>query len=134
MGVSARQKKNLVFDITSISSYGTHEGLQEFGYNRDGENLPQINIGMIYGDDDDETPLGYRIYQGSIGDISTLKNLLLYLKKDLRLQHSRLVMDRGFYSANNLKGMSENRFRFILPLPFSTLAAGSLLAESIKEL
>ena len=128
------KKKNLVFDITSVSSYGAHEGLQEFGYNRDGETLPQINIGMIYGDDDDETPLGYRIYQGSIGDVSTLKNLLLYLKKDLRLQHSRLVMDRGFYSASNLKGMSENRFRFILPLPFSTSAAGGLLAESIKEL
>jgi transposase len=127
------KKKNLVFDITSISSYGEHEGLQEFGYNRDGETLPQINIGMIYGDDD-ETPLGYRIYQGSIGDVSTLKNLLLYLRKDLRLQHSRLVMDRGFYSANNLKGMNENRFRFIIPMPFSTSAAGRLLTESMVEL
>ena len=125
--------KNIVFDITSISSYGAHEGLQEFGYNRARETLPQINLGMIYGDDD-ETPLGYRIYQGSIGDVSTLKNLLLYLKKDLCLQHSRLVMDRGFYSANNLKGMSENCFRFMIPLPFSTSAAGSLLAESMKEL
>ncbi|MFZ2654627.1 MAG: hypothetical protein WAX69_06885, partial [Victivallales bacterium] len=59
------EKRNIVFDITSISSYASHEGLQEFGYNRDGESLPQINMGMIYGDDED-LPLGYRIYQGSI--------------------------------------------------------------------
>ena len=127
------EKRNIVFDITSISSYALHEGLQEFGYNRDGESLPQINIGMIYGDDE-ELPLGYRIYQGSIGDVSTLKNLLLYLKKDLKLGHARILTDRGFYSASNLKGMIKNGFRFIIPLPFSTSEAKRILSESMLAL
>ncbi len=107
--------------------------MQEFGYNRDGESLPQINIGMIYGDDE-ELPLGYRIYQGSIGDVSTLKNLLLYLKKDLKLGHARILTDRGFYSASNLKGMIKNGFRFIIPLPFSTSEAKRILSESMLAL
>jgi transposase len=127
------KKRNIVFDITSISSYASHEGLQEYGYNRDGEALPQINMGMIYGDDE-ELPLGYRIYQGSIGDVSTLKNLLSYLKKDLKLGHARILTDRGFYSASNLKGMIKNGFRFVIPLPFSTSEAKRILAESIPEL
>ena len=88
--------------------------MQEFGYNRDGEALPQINMGMIYGDDED-LPLGYRIYQGSIGDVSTLT-------------------DRGFYSASNLKGMIKNGFRFIIPLPFSTSEAKRILLEGMVEL
>lgn len=127
------EKRNIVFDITSISSYASHEGLQEFGYNRDGESLPQINMGMIYGDDE-ELPLGYRIYQGSIGDVSTLKNLLSYLKKDLKLGHARILTDRGFYSGGNLKDMIKNGFRFIIPLPFSTSEAKRILSESMTEL
>lgn len=127
------QKRNVVFDITSISAYAGHEGLQEYGYNRDGESLPQINIGMIYGDDD-ETPLGYRIYQGSIGDVSTVKNLLSYMQRELKLGYSRILTDRGFYSIANLKGMCESGFRFLMPLPFSTAAAGRLLLESESEL
>jgi len=127
------RKRNIVFDISSISSYASHEGLQEYGYNRDGEPLPQINLGMIYGDDE-ELPLGYRIYQGSIGDVSTLKNLLSYLKKDLKLEHARILTDRGFYSAGNLKGMIKDGFRFVIPMPFSTSEAKRLLAESMPEL
>jgi len=127
------EKRNIVFDITSISSYASHEGLQEFGYNRDGEALPQINMGMIYGDDED-LPLGYRIYQGSIGDVSTLNNLLSYLKKDLKLDHARILTDRGFYSASNLKGMIKNGFRFIMPMPFSTSEAKRILLESAVTL
>ena len=127
------QKRNVVFDITSISTYAGHEGLQEYGYNRDGESLPQINLGMIYGDDD-ETPLGCRMYQGSIGDVSTVKNLLSYMQRELKLGYSRILTDRGFYSTANLKDMYESGFSFLMPLPFSTAAAGRLLLESQAEL
>ncbi len=127
------QKRNIVFDISSISSYASYDGLQEFGYNRDGETLPQVNIGMIYSDDN-ELPLGYRIYQGSIGDVSTLKNLLSYIKKDLQLKHSRIVTDRGFYSEANLKSMMENEFKFIIPMPFSSSIAKRLLRENENDL
>ncbi len=39
-----------VFDITSLSSYSELSDFVEWGYNRDGENLPQINLGMIWTD------------------------------------------------------------------------------------
>ena len=36
-----------MFDITSISSYGSVNEFLERGYNRDGENLSQTNLGIL---------------------------------------------------------------------------------------
>lgn len=123
------KNRNLVFDITSISTYSTNLVLDEFGHNRDGESLPQINIGMLFSDRPGR-PLGYRVYPGSIGDVTTLKNLLRQMKSDYSLTHSRLVMDRGFYSASNVKSLDETGYDFIMPLPLSLKAAKELLSET----
>ena len=42
--------KSMIFDITSISSYSNNIDMVEWGYNRDRESLPQINIDMIFGE------------------------------------------------------------------------------------
>jgi len=126
------KNRNLVFDITSISTYSTGLVLDEFGYNRDGEKLPQINVGMLFSDRPGR-PLGYRVYPGSIGDVSTLKNLLHQMKTDYLLTHSRLVMDRGFYSAGNLKSLYSAGYNFIMPLPLSLKSARELLRETERS-
>lgn len=38
------EKEYVALDITSVSSYSKNIGCMEWGYNRDGENLPQVNI------------------------------------------------------------------------------------------
>lgn len=126
------QNRNLVFDITSISTYSTGLVLDEFGYNRDGEGLPQINVGMLFADRPGR-PLGYRVYPGSIGDVSTLKNLLHQMKSDYALTHSRLVMDRGFYSAGNVKALDAAGYDFLMPLPLSLNSAKALLRETARS-
>jgi hypothetical protein len=115
-GARHGQNRNLVFDITSVSTYAAGLVLDEFGYNRDGERLPQVNIGMLFADRPGR-PLGYRVYPGGISDVATLKNLLRQMKSDYALTHSRLVMDRGFYSAANVKSLYDAGYDFILPLP-----------------
>ena len=40
-------KSTLVYDLTSFSSYSHMMNLLEYGYNRDGFDLPQINLSMI---------------------------------------------------------------------------------------
>ena len=126
------KNRNLIFDITSISTYSTNLVLDEFGHNRDGESLPQINVGMLFADRPGR-PLGYRVYPGSIGDVSTLKNLRRQMKSDYSLTHSRLVMDRGFYSAANVKSIDETGYDFIMPLPLSLKAAKELLSETARS-
>ena len=78
------KNRNLVFDLSSISTYSQGMEYAEWGYNRDGEDLPQINVGMIYSDRPG-MPLGYKVYPGSIGDVSTMKNLIHHIVHDLKL-------------------------------------------------
>jgi hypothetical protein len=68
----------VVFDITSLSSYATLFESVEGGYNRDHEQLPPINLGVIDAEQSN-LPLYYRLYPGSIPEVSTLKNLLNYI-------------------------------------------------------
>lgn len=126
------RNRNLVFDISSISTYSENLVLEEFGYNRDGESLPQINVGMLFADRPGR-PLGYRAYPGSIADVSTLANLLRLMKKDYRLAHSRLVLDRGFYSAANIASLENAGYDFIIPLPLSLRAARELLRSTERR-
>ena len=68
-------KEHLCYDITSISSYATGNEYVRYGYNRDGERLPQINLAVVYGQTS-MLPMIYRELPGSIADVSTLKNTL----------------------------------------------------------
>ena len=60
------------YDVTSISSYATNIDFIEWGYNRDKENLPQLNLGIAC--QEEGIPLFYRIYPGSITDVTTLNS------------------------------------------------------------
>lgn len=122
----------VVFDITSLSSYSTLVELVEWGYNRDHEPLAQINLGVIYAEQAN-LPLYYRLYPGSIPDVSTLTNVLHDLKL-FDLQTSLFVLDRGFYSATNLRTMGQSQIRFLLPLPRSVKAFTTLRAKQYRHL
>jgi len=121
--------RNLVFDITSISTYSVGQDFAEWGHNRDHESLPQINLGMVYSDRPG-MPLGYRVYPGSVGDVTTLKNLLHYLKHDLHLSHSRMVMDRGFFSSANIRNMDAGGYDYLIPVPSGTRIAKEILLQT----
>lgn len=105
----------IAYDVTSVSSYSKKITELEWGYNRDKEKLPQINIGMYFGEET-KLPLYYRVYPGSISDKAHLK----YMIADndfINGQKNRFVMDRGFYSADNLRYLTEHGYRFVIALP-----------------
>ncbi len=122
----------VAYDVTSISSYGKNTGELEWGYNRDKEKLPQINMGMYYGEES-KLPLYYRIYPGSISDKTHLK----YMVEDNSFvdgKRLRYVMDRGFYSADNLRFLTERGHRFIIALPGSLKYVKELIKEHRSEI
>lgn len=111
------QGDNLLFDITSFSSQAKQIEFLEYGYNRDHELMPQVNMGLLV----NETlrlPLYYKLYPGSIKDISTMDNLVKELQC-LTIHKITLILDRGFYSTNNLLDLLERSYDFILPLPLT---------------
>jgi transposase len=122
----------VVFDITTISSYSKLIESVEWGYNRDKEKLPQINLGMVFGQPS-LLPIFYNLYQGSIRDVSTLKNILEFLS-DFKLRNVTFLLDKGFYSTDNLIGMRKKGLQFITPLPFTVKQAEELVEKHEKEI
>lgn len=121
--------KALFFDLSSISSYSTKLDFIEWGYNRDGEPLSQLNLGMVYAHDQ-QLPLTYYLYPGSIVDVSTLKNTQAYLAH-FGLKDFLFVLDKGFFSQANLREMmgEEPPIDFLIPLPFSLNITKELLRK-----
>jgi transposase len=113
----------IVFDITSLSSSAVGIPYAEWGYNRDREALPQVNLGVVYGEPSG-LPVFYRLYPGSIHDVTTLANLITELGL-LSLEKTLFVLDKGFYSAANLSKMAD--MRQIIPLPATTKQEQSLV-------
>ena len=119
--------KALFFDISSISSYSTNVNFIEWGYNRDKECLPHLNIGMVFCEDK-KLPVNYHLYPGSIVEVSTLRNCKKYLN-NFGLKDFLFVLDRGFFSTANILEMNKeaDRVDFIQPLSFTLKKAKNLI-------
>jgi transposase len=122
----------LALDITSISSYSQLISEVEWGYNRDKEKLPQINLCLLVGEKT-RLPVFQTVYSGSIGDVSTLKTTLrLAASESIALDKISLVMDKGFYSAGNIDALISirNGFKFLISVPFSSKFAKARVEEA----
>ena len=122
------------YDITSISSYSTNINFVEWGYNRDKENLPQINMGILC-NQQNGIPLYYNIFPGSIVDVTTLRNNLHFLQA-FGLNDILMIMDRGFFSTSNITEMNHpnQKIRFIQPLPLSLKKVKELITQTKKTI
>src|SRR3990167_3599148 len=117
----------VMFDITSVSSYSENNELLEYGYNRDKEQIPQVNLGIISRhSESDKLPLAYRIYSGSVNDVVTLCNIVKMIK-EYELELDSFVLDRGFYSQENIAQMDGEGLKWLIPLPFRLLLAKQIL-------
>ena len=128
----SKTASTLIYDITSLSSYSELIKFLEYGYNRDNENLPQINMSVIV-DKDRGIPVMYEIYPGSIVDVTTLKNTIRKLES-LGVKEFAMIIDRGFYSAPNIEELMLHDFSFIIPLPLTVKIAKQMLSNTHNEI
>lgn len=115
-------------DITSVSSYSEMIDFVRRGYNRDGDDLAQINLLMITSENT-HLPIYYQILSGSIKDVSTLKESVGNLKL-LSTKAVRFIMDKGFYSESNVDALYDGRYKFSIGMPFTTSVAGNAVKEN----
>jgi transposase len=112
------ENESIAYDITSISTYSSNLTLSEFGYNRDKDKLPQINMAMYYGYNS-SVPISYDIYNGSIQD----KSHLIYMFEKSRIEklfkNTNFIFDAGFISDDNLKYFTKNNISYISSIPQS---------------
>lgn len=114
-------KEYFALDITSVSSYSELIGLVKYGYNRDHEDLPQINLLMITGEKS-HVPIYFLPLDGKIKDIKALKSAIAD-ESMIASDRLSLIMDKGFYSAQNLDALYDSRMRFAVGVPFSSKIA-----------
>ena len=125
-------KRTLIYDITCLSNHSSLMRLLEYGYNRDGLSLPQINLSLIM-DKDLGIPVMYDIYPGSISDVTTLTGTLTKLEAH-GVEDYTAIMDRGFFSQNNLIEMLDRGISFIIAATLQLKEIKSLLTETQRDI
>ena len=120
------------YDSTSISSYSEQLKQVRYGKNKDHEPLAQINLVLVYGQDSN-LPFYYRKLAGNIPDVKTVKELVKELDV-LGYSHVKLVMDRGFYSAENINAMFRNHYKFLIAVSSSLSLVKKAISEHGREM
>jgi transposase len=121
------EKGSQLFDLTSVSTYGKRNPYAEYGYNRDGEHLEQINLALLTSCQSG-LPMWCQMLPGSMSDKVILEQVLSMMKK-MEVPRFTLVGDRGFYSDYNLELLSREGYKFTIPVPSNVAWQKKLIAE-----
>ena len=121
------EKEYWAYDSTSISSYSESLRQVKYGKNKDGEKLPQINLALIFGEESG-LPFYYRKVAGNIPDVKTIRELLRELDI-LGYEKIKLVMDRGYYSVDNINALYKGHLKFLCGTSTALSFAKSFIRE-----
>jgi transposase len=127
------EQEYLALDITSVSSYSQLIDDVDWGYNRDQEKLPQVNICLLTGEES-HLPVRMVVYDGSIKDVSTLTTTMAGLTDGIGSK-VRIVTDKGFTSKRNIDAMlALGNVEFIMALPFTLAFADTQVRSEKKDI
>ncbi|MEM3227293.1 MAG: transposase [Saccharolobus sp.] len=102
------KKSNIFIDLSTIFSYSENIRPAEKGYNKDHIGFKQINFALLFS----EEPLMLKAMPGSIRDVKYFSSVL----EEFDLRNCIIIIDRGFFSMNNIDEMNKREIRFIQPL------------------
>ncbi|MDR2366737.1 MAG: transposase, partial [Deltaproteobacteria bacterium] len=126
--IRLQENEYLAYDTTSVSSYSENIKQLKYGHNKDGDNLAQINLALVLGENS-LLPTYYRIFPGNINDSTTLDKLLIDFKF-FNIENATFVFDRGFYSVQNIHRLHHDNFKYIIGVKNNL----SYVANRIEEL
>jgi transposase len=131
--ISACNKpESLICDTTSLSTYSEILMDAEWGYNRDRETLPQINIVLVI-DRKRGIPILFRQLPGSVSDIVTIENTSKYLQ-EYGLFNFHYLLDRGFCSEYNILELIRRKIGFLMAAPWATKQSKDLRKKHSRAL
>lgn len=103
------------FDSTNIKSTCKKDSQVQYGYTHGHEPYPQKNLSIL-SSQKNNIPVWYSLYEGSLNDSITIKNLSARLHK-LTNRNICFVLDRGYFSKENIQNIVEQGDKFLIPLP-----------------
>ncbi len=101
--------------VTSVSSYSAKMPQIERGYNRDGKDLPQYNLGMFC-DEESCIPLYYNRYNGSLTDRTNFSYVLANAR-ELGIHRVKMILDGGFWSEECIQSFADSCEAFTIGMP-----------------
>ena len=110
--------KQFAYDLTAVFTRSSMN-IADLGHNSAGAYVPQVNLIML-SSISGHTPSMVRAVPGSVADVKTVRATL----GDIDLSSLTLVLDRGFFSEENMEELAEGGLKFILPARRNSLLYG----------
>ena len=126
------EKEYWAFDITSISSYSETLSQVKKGKNKEHDRLPQINLALLFGEESG-LPFYYRKLPGNITDVKTVRQLVAEFDV-MGYKKVSVILDRGFYSKENIDLLYKNHQKFIIGVRLNLSYVKELLEEERENL
>lgn len=122
-----RERIYISYDSTNKNCQAGDIEMVEFGHAKDEKGLPVFNYAVGY-DVNNEVPLFYEKYPGSINDVSQLQ-IMLEKIKGYGYRHVGFILDRGYFSKDNIQYMDENGYDFVIMVKGMAKFVRSLIEE-----
>ena len=126
------EKEYWAYDITSISSYSEVLNQVKRGRNKEHDRLPQINLALLFGEASG-LPFYYRKLPGNITDMKTVKQLMAEFAV-MGYKKVHVILDRGFYSRENINLLYKNHQKFIIGVKLNLNYVCKVLDEERETL
>ncbi len=107
-----RERIYVSYDSTNKNCEAGDISMLEYGAAKVDAGLPIFNYAIGY-DVNNREPLMYEKYPGSINDVSKLQYMIAKVK-GYGYNNIGFILDRGYFSKENLKFMDDNGFAFII--------------------
>ena len=122
-----RERIYISYDSTNKNSQAGDLEMVEFGHPKEDKGLPVFNYSIAY-DVNNDIPLFYEEYPGSIVDITQLQ-IMLEKAEAYGYRHVGFILDRGYFSKENIKCMDACGFDFIIMVK----GMASFVRELVEE-
>ena len=107
-----RQKIYISYDSTNKDCQAGEIELVEYGHPKVDTGQPVIGYSIAY-DCNNALPLFYEDYPGSIVDVTQLQ-IMLEKAKGYGYRHVGFILDRGYFSRENIRFMDKNGYSFVI--------------------
>ena len=122
-----REKIYISYDSTNKNCQAGDIDIVEFGHPKMDMGLPVFNYSIAY-DTENKEPLFYEKYPGSINDISQLE-FLLDKAYGYGYRHIGFILDRGYFSRQNLEKMDNLGYSFVIMIKGMASLVNSIVLE-----
>lgn len=127
------EKIDLVFfDVTTLYFESTiQDELRNFGYSKD-QKFHMTQVVLALATTESGLPIGYRLFSGNTGEISTLIACITEWRKHVPIENVLFVADRGMFCQKNIDALEDAKLKYIVAAPLRKLKA-DIKYEILKE-